>query len=159
MQNESPPRLNVKETKRRKYSFQVRNIPSLNRVLSLPRVAESAALILRGLPRLSPFTVTSSIQTAPAVTGFCGAVQPSEPDAHACPRGCRLAVSWESRRVCTLVLEAVTLPCIAVLADRTSRVHLTSLAHPPTRLYIDIVAHRVHVYEYHSSRSSGYLLR
>lgn len=29
-----------------------------------------------------------------------------------CPRGCRLAVSWESWRVCTFVLEAVTLPCI-----------------------------------------------
>lgn len=32
-----------------------------------------------------------------------------------CPRGCRLAVSWESRCVCTVVLEAVTLPCIAAL--------------------------------------------
>lgn len=66
-----------------------------------------------------------------------------------CPRGCRLAVSWESRRVCTLVLEAVTLPCIAVLVNRTSRVHLTSPAQPPTRLYIDIVAHRGHVCEHH----------
>lgn len=94
-----------------------------------------------------------AIQAAPT-TGFCrcccwpatGAAQPSEPDARrrVCPRGCRLAVSWESRRVCTLVLEAVTLPCIAVLINWTSSSpRLTSSgAHPlppppspPTSLY------------------------
>lgn len=45
--------------------------------------------------------------------GFCRSDQePREGDAR-CPRGCRLAVSWESRRVWyVFVLEAVTLPCI-----------------------------------------------
>lgn len=56
----------------------------VNRVLPPSRAAESAALILRGPPRLLrppppplPSPVTSSIQTAPEATGFCGAAQPA----------------------------------------------------------------------------------
>lgn len=49
-----------------------------------------------------------------------------------CPRGYRLAVSWESLAVCTIVLEAVTLPCIAALVNRG--LEFATLLHPPTRL-------------------------
>lgn len=53
-----------------------------------------------------------------------------------CPRGCRLAVSWESRRrVCTVVLEAVTLPCIAGSSE-SDLAGFATLFHPPTRLHI-----------------------
>lgn len=55
-----------------------------------------------------------AIATRPriAVTGFCRCNRAERARCtRLCPRGCRLAVSWESQRVCTAVLEAVTLPC------------------------------------------------
>ena len=65
-------------------------------------------------------------------TGFCRCNRAERARCtRLCPRGCRLAVSWESWRVCTIVLEAVTLPWIAALVNRGPR-----FAAPlPTRLY------------------------
>lgn len=85
--------------------------------------------ILGPHPSRTPALTLSLLQAAPT-TGFCRRAAPAERTrcTCVCPRGCRLAVSWESRRVCTPVLEAVTLPCIAVLINRTSRgsPHLTN---------------------------------
>lgn len=111
-------------------SFQVRNVPSLS-FLS----AHRAPRRIRG-PHPSgslPRSLTSFSSSVQACTGNwflrgdrCGPAERTR-CTRVCPRGCRLAVSWESRRVCALVLEAVTLPCIAVLINRTSSSpHLTS---------------------------------
>jgi len=163
LRNESPPRrLTLKRREGGSAGFSGQERIFVNRVFRRPppRAAESATLILRGPPRLpSPPHRHFFDSTRRQLVFAARLSRASQMRTRVCPRGCRLAVSWESRRVCTLVLEAVTLPCIAVLvgSDLESSPHLTGIhRHASTSTSSLDASTSAYII---SSRSSRYLLR